>query len=661
LNAEVAVIACGSVDYLARQEAARRRARWLVPGFVVAVFATGVALYGAIVLPFGIWQGIQAKGEVLIGQVWFPTLFGLVLRITCLSVAAGSLWKLRQLRRGGPAVAELLAGRLVRSDTRFADERQLLNVVAEMAVASGSRVPPVYVLEWDQSVNAFSAGRSLDDAVLGVSQGALHRLSRDELQAVVAHEFSHILNGDILLKHRLMGLVHGLMVIALTGENMIEWSGRSLPEERLNRREVNHNRARGFGEMLGRLVLLVVGFTLSLIGFIGAVAARTLKAAVCRQREYLADAAAVQMTRLARGLAGALKQAELFTFDRTLRRVTIEETGHLFFNNSYEHRLSDFADTHPPITERIRRLEPMIALELERARLAATAPAVRPSPPREVFDPDQSSVLLTEAGAEHLEAARAWLASLPDAVRQAMCQSATAKALVLALLAGEDARAHAEFTRCVQAAGEPAIAEEMLRLLPFTSQTSVSVRLPLVELAIPALRELPVAEFERFEQLVDQAIRLDQQMSVFEFALQHLLRRHLRRQFHPGVEGVAEIKTLQPLRAACGVLLSTLAHAGSDEGANPEAAFRRGGRTLGYAADDFSLLPLEECHFSALEQALAKLDCATPQVKRRILDAAVQTVAGDGCIRVNEVELLRAFADALGCPTPAMRRGYESA
>mgnify|MGYP003331111272 CR=1 FL=1 len=240
----------------------------------------------------------------------------------------------------------------------------------------------------------------------------------------------------------------------------------------------------------------------SFIGFLGAAGARLIKSAVCREREFLADAAAVEFTRLARGLAGALKQAEQFTFTTSLRRTTSEELGHLFFNNACEHRLSDFAHTHPPLTERIRRLEPLIALELERARLHSAA---APSPAQPSLRADEALGRMNACGPARLEQASRLLAGWPEPLSQATRAPGPARAVIFALLCADATQPPPAILDLLRQAGESPLADEVLRLQPFARQLPRPARLPLAELAVPALREMSAAEFTRFDAVAPLA------------------------------------------------------------------------------------------------------------------------------------------------------------
>src|SRR5882757_5848911 len=330
------------MDFYARQAAARGQTRWLVIGFVLSLLAVALAL--DLVL-FSFLSSTEADGAG-VNPLEFAALNPGVAIVSTLIVMGvlglASLYKSMELRGGGGVVARNLGGVLVEQDTTDGKRKRLLNVVSEMAIASGVPMPEVYVLEQESAINAFAAGHTPANAAVTVTQGALDRLSRDELQGVIAHEFSHVLNGDMRLNVQLMGWVFGLFVIALIGRMILQFSPR--------------NRRSNSG-------LIAVGFAVMVLGYVGLLAGRILQAAVSRQRERLADASGVQFTRNPQGLRGALVKIAALPEGSQLVAADAEQAAHMFFADA----LSRVFATHPPILERIRELDPHFdPRELER-------------------------------------------------------------------------------------------------------------------------------------------------------------------------------------------------------------------------------------------------------------------------------------------------------
>ncbi|MBC7968722.1 MAG: M48 family metallopeptidase, partial [Verrucomicrobia bacterium] len=265
---------------------------------------------------------------------WHPSLFFTIGTGTVVLVGLGSLYKIQTLKAGGSVIAQEMGGRLLLAEMAHPEERQLLNVVEEMAIAAGISVPAVYVMDGEQGINAFAAGFTPNDAVIGVTRGTLEQLSRDELQGVIGHEFSHILNGDMRLNIRLIGVLHGLLLIYITGRIVIDWRPRN--------KEGN--------------AVLVFGIALVVIGSFGLLCGRLIKSAISRQREFLADASAVQFTRNPAGIAGALDKIAQHHYSSLVKTPAAESNSHLFFGSALRFNyLEDLFATHPPLAQRIRR------------------------------------------------------------------------------------------------------------------------------------------------------------------------------------------------------------------------------------------------------------------------------------------------------------------
>lgn len=332
------------MDFFAHQERARRKTGWLVAYFVLAVLGIIVTIYGvfAAVILYG-----ESRGGSLAGPsgFWNPELFSLVAVGTLVIIGLGSMYKIALLSRGGEAVATALGGRPVLPSTRALPEKILLNVVEEMALAAGTPVPPVYLLDHEAAINAFAAGTTPQNAVIGVTRGAIENLKRDELQGVIAHEFSHILNGDMRLNLRLMGILHGILVIALIGYFLM----------RTGSRRVYLSSSSG---KKGGNPLPLIGLCLYIIGYIGVFFGHLIKSAVSRQREFLADSSAVQFTRYPDGIAGALKKIGGLDSGSRLQAARAEEASHMYFGNGLSASFLNLLATHPPLSERIRRIQP---------------------------------------------------------------------------------------------------------------------------------------------------------------------------------------------------------------------------------------------------------------------------------------------------------------
>ena len=628
------------MDFFERQDAARRHTKLLVFYFAAAVLSLVVVINVAVWL---ILTGfvIGSKAELLL---WI-TLGTLAV------ILAGSAFKTLQLASGGSAVAELLGGRLIDSNTSDTDERKLLNVVEEMSIASGVPVPQVYVMHDEPGINAFAAGHSTSDAAISVTRGCMKLLSRDELQGVIAHEFSHILNGDMRLNLRLMGLVFGILCLTVIGRVLIRTRGRKNP-------------------------LPLVGLALIVVGWAGVLFGRLIQAAVSRQREVLADAAAVQFTRNPVGLAGALKKIGGLRYGSRIESPHAEEASHLFFANGLGNSIFS---THPSLTERIRALDPSFDGKFPRvieeapsgvsaAPLVSATPEISPAQARArqfvaPFVAEHAVVAnIGQATTQHLAYAADLRHAIPPAIEAAARDPLGASGLVCALLLASEPSVHERQFEVLASVTSEAMLSETARIWPEVQVMPVQAKIPALDLALPALRRLPPEQFQQFRAAIETLAASNDKADLFAYMLQKIVARHLDTYFLPERRPVTQFYALHPLAQDCGVLLSATAYAGQEDVTEVSAAFAKGAESLGQAAHcEIPLLPPEECDLSNMDAALERLSQAVPQIKKNLLGACVQTVAADGVIQQGEAELLRAIADALDCPVPPFVQPEEVA
>ena len=638
------------MDFFARQDKARRNTKLLVFYFALAVIFLILAVYAAVALTFtgvGIWNSENSSAASL-SQ---PQLFFSAALATLVVISFGSVFKTLELARGGSAVAELLEGRLINSSTRDAHERRLLNVVEEMAIASGVPVPRVYVMDNEPGINAFAAGHFSGDAVISVTHGCLTLLSRDELQCVIGHEFSHILNGDMRLNLRLIGLIFGILCLTIIGRILIRTRGRKNP-------------------------LPLLGLALIVIGWVGVVFGRLIQAAVSRQRELLADASAVQFTRNPGGLAGALKKIGGLAEGSRLKSPHAEEASHLFFANGMGESIFGFG-THPPLVERIRALDPSFdgkfpTVVLPETTAEAGAESIATIPPAPPSIPGVPFPQMPIAGiAPAVIAQEAALADIGTPAPRHLCyavsfeeaispalQAATrdplgACTLIFAFLLADDTAARETQLEQLSRVAPENMREETARIWPTVKNIPPHAKIPLIDLALPSLRRLSPQQYEQFDLAKKTLMASDRETELFEYMLQKIVTRHLETHFFPARRPITQFYALHPLVDDCGLVLSAMAYAGQADTTQAQAAFGRGADLLGRVARaTIPWLPPEQCDFTHLDRALDRLSRAVPQIKKNVLNACTSTVAADGLIQEKEAELLRAMADALDCPVP---------
>jgi Zn-dependent protease with chaperone function len=651
------------MDFFEQQEAARRRAGWLILYFILAVVAIVVAIYfvALIAMVFVAGDSGEPGGKnPYMESPFHPGLFAMVAVATIGVILLSSLYKTSQLASGGETVALMLGGRLLDSQTRDLAERRLLNVVEEMALASGTPVPPVYVMDNEPSINAFAAGHQPGDAVIGVSQGCLKYLGRDELQGVMAHEFSHILNGDMRMNLRLVGILHGILVIAILGWFVIRSIGYSGGRSR------SSSSNKGSGGAIA--MALVIGVGLLVVGSVGLLFGKLIKSALSRQREYLADASAVQFTRLPGGIAGALKKIGGRPETSKIEDAHAGEISHMFFGNAFGSLGWHLFSTHPPLDQRILRIDPAFngkfpkrvkQVQVTQAQVKAK-PKKKPARPFQAMgaggpggttplDPGGVLGRIGVPGMEMIVYAAAMLDSIPEPVRDAAHEPYGARAAVYALLLDRDTAMRAKQLDALRGRAEELSYRETERLAPIVDKLPDEARLPLVEMTLPALKKLSPDQYTKFRENVDALIEADAKIDLLEYTVRTMLLRHLDVQFGRARPIGAGHKRLEPLVPSLVGVLSTLAHAGQTTQQDVKRAFDKGMEQVGRTA---SPLPKSDCSLGNLDTALTTLAEAAPKLKKKILSACIACVAADGKVTPREAELVRAVAAVLGVPVP---------
>lgn len=618
------------MDFFARQDRSRKQSLYLTFLFVLAVIFVAVAVYVAVQLAFYLSMG---KPETYSNRfTWFDfEMFLLVTFVTLGIITLGSLFKMLQLRKGGSYVAENLGGRRVVRLSADKDEKRLLNVVEEMAIASGVPVPQVYIMAEETGINAFAAGYTPGDAAVAVTRGCLSALNREQLQGVIAHEFSHILNGDMRLNIRLIGFLYGIMVIAIVGRGLLRGSGRS------------RNKKGGAQTMLLALALMV-------IGYIGQFFGRIIQSAVSRQREFLADASAVQFTRNPSGIAGALKIIGGFTKGSSITSPNAHEASHLFFCTAIRSLLA----THPPLDERIRRLDPGYS-----GHVNGTGPGTG-TVSGERFNASVS-MMSADAGAarqfighitpRHVDYSARLLSALPGKIRDELDDPLGATAIVCGLLLDRDPKERERQFKVMNKLAPIEVTQQMLILEKEIRKLRPVFYLPVLELAIPTLRCLSPAQVAGMKRYIQALVEADGKLTLFEFVLEKIVAHQLGMVYsHAGRRKI--VKQIDSLLPQMITLLSILAKSGNKNVEETRKAFAAGFKKLRSAGVTDKESMLESVSFKEVDVALDRLALAAPNLKRIIFDACCGCVLYDKKVSISEAELLRATASVMDIPVP---------
>jgi Zn-dependent protease with chaperone function len=653
--------------------------------FAVAIVLTVVVMDLAFGLAYGIvqWIGLDLNHPVTqgldtknapatsIGRMFVRTWEHLVpawliwaISIAVMgTIAIGTIRKMRELAAGGPAVARMLDAKPVVRVRAEPLERRLLNVVDEMALAAGLPVPRVYVLERAAGINALTAGFTPGDAAIIVTRGALLALDRDELQGVVAHEISHVLSGDVRLNTWLIGLLAGLVSVGALGGFLL--AGGMTEQEPGEVSPLMARAALGMPfALLGGLALFLLGLALAIVGGMGLAFARLIKATISRQREFLADASAVRFTRNPEGLAGALARIDGHPFGARLHHRQSEALSHMFFGAGVLVRLEWLFATHPPIEERIARISPGLHAERYRARKPARseaemiADAIRETRER---SPQEGAVALATGNPgvqavieavgnpapDDARYAAALLESFPAGLRDALATADGAKAVLFALALAPDGPARDQQLAQLQRSDAlvATMAREAARQIP---ALGTAYRLPVVELAVPALSALGAEERVTFLSELRQVVDSDGRLTPREFVLFVLLNEAL--QARPKRRARERFRTLAQVAGDAHGILALLASA-----ATPENAAGLFGTSLAVAG--LAPAPMPDAARLSLDQVLAaltRLNKVAPLAKPALIKGCVAAVRRAEGIRVQEAELLRAVAVAIDCPLPPL-------
>ncbi len=645
------------MDFFAQQDLARRNTRLLVLFFFAAVLLL-VTLTNAAVAAFlffsqdyTIYSGSR-EGMAGFLSYFSWARFGTIGLAVTATVAVVVLFKWIQLSTGGKVVAESMGGIRLVPQSLDAAERRCLNVVEEMALAANMPVPPVYVLEGERGINAFAAGITPADAVVAVTRGTIEHLQRHELQGVIAHEFSHILNGDMRLNIRLAAMLKGITFIGDIGHFLLR-----------------SNRVRsGASERSGTAVaaLPLFGLALWLLGWLGGLAAGFIKAAISRQKEYLADASAVQYTRSVDGIGDALKVIGGYIPGTLVHAARATEMSHIFFAQ-IEHRLWQVFATHPPLRSRIERVDanwdgqyikrkPVHypqqpsspgagAAGVGRAALVAAAMAGalidEPGATVDIEDAD------FEPSPEQLEQATAARQDIPLVLIQHSHEPLGAHALIYSLLLSADETLRQAQLACIAAANISGLETLINTLYPGVHALGAPRRLPLLEMCLPALKSMSADQYRLFKHTLVQLIQADQQTQLYEWCLFQVVRHYLDPEFIKVKPSRPRYRTVQQVAAPVQMVLSLLAHEGSG---TAHDAFRLGANELGLR--DTTLLPREQCDVKAFSKAVYTLADTYPLLKPRLLKAMALAAGSDGTLSPVEREIIASMAAVMDCPVP---------
>lgn len=642
-------------NFFVRQERARRSCRnqlILFAGAVlIIVFVTTIALRFVWYLYLGGQSythvtAAHSYSRKLAGFTLFdPASFVIVAAVIVTVILAASFYKMQTLRQGGSAVAEMLGARRIRPGTTDEAERRLVNVVEEMAIAASIPVPKIYVMESEYNINAFAAGLTLTDAAVTVTQGALDKLTRDELQGVIAHEFSHILNGDMRLNVQLIGILYGILFLGIAGRKFL--SG-------------------GRVSFRAGLPAIIAGLFLTVIGYMGSFLGRIMQCAISRQQELLADASAVQFTRNPLGLAGALKKIGGSAFGSRIHSPEAVQASHLFFSESLSGALFNFMDTHPPLEYRIRLLDPSfdgkyipITDERQKPKPQYVSPywgAGLKIPPGSPLTAVSTAAIVDSVGSpapSHIGQSQTILNAIPADIRKTLQSPQGAACAIYSLLMHREPPSQdlqlAALNRSLILQGNT---DPVVKLAQTLAGLPQGLKLPLIELAMPVLAGLTSMEKRNFLLILQGLINADGKVSLLELSVQWILENAL----NPSEKMFGSITKFSSSQVGLDivVLLSAIANTGNPGNREKaQKAFDEGIARIPELAARKPVFSFEENpSYARVNRTLKDLTSASFKIRESVIDACAHCALADKTVTSEENELLRVIALALQCPLP---------
>lgn len=667
------------MNFFEHQEQAERKTFRLVVLYTLAVVLTFCAVHLLVSFIYAVAaENIQedeygrhfdSDEESLISAVTNPILLLADFGVVVLIIGGGTLYKISELKgMGGDGIAQSFGGVRISPTNASLKEKRLLNIVDEMSIASGIHVPNVYVLRNEQGINAFAAGFTANTSVVAVTQGALDYLTRDELQGVLAHEFSHILHRDTYLNLKLIGILFGLEILAMLGYILLRCTPNVVVTDRDDK---------GSGSAIV-VVMLVLGIGLFVIGLIGQLFANIIRAAISRQREFLADASAVQYTRNPDGIAGALKKIGSSVGAQISNNNAIS-ASHIFFGNALSPGFfSHLFDSHPNLTTRIKRIDPSFRGDYPKTiQKVVDYTNVNDSVPKKPNPLDElakrfplppmggntgtpisggaaavAAAILSSAGEvteNKLRVADALLEKIPQTVSDAMFNRFGAIGALLAVLLDTDPKLREMEVLFLQENLDADTYAQTLQIADALKGSSDSVKIPIVQKAFPFLRNLSKSDYLHLRRTIDKLMKFDGRIDILEFTIAGFVVNDLDIYFQlapPAPEKYSDPKQIaEPFRKVA----SFMAYAGSSDQSECAKAFSDAARSLGIQAE---ILPKSACVPSEFSNSVKMLTFSSKQLRQKILTALYSCITSDGYINEREGELIRAVTAHFQCPMP---------
>lgn len=606
-------------------------------------FSIGLILFASSISYLVVFiEGYLRTGSftpVVVDTVIFSEAFIAVILI----VLIASLFQFYLLKDGGKAVALSLGGKLISPLTQNKQEIMLLNVVEEMALASGISPPPVYLL-CDQGINAFAAGFTYEDAVIGITQGALDTLDRQELQGVIAHEFSHIFHGDMRLNLHLSGLIYGIVFIGGIGRFIFD---------ALDSPSIRHSASRSSndkkgGNIIVALYLFALGLTI--IGWLGTMISEIIKAMISRQREYLADASAVQYTRYPDGIAGALKKIGASAYGSSVSSSAGGDFSHLFFSDGTSNFWDHWFSTHPKLEDRIRRIDPRWD-----GKFTTDKPSQKhytqskqttfnvPHQPKAASPVmpimfNTLSRLPNPSGSSHSDSTGSETIPIPPEVQSMSADALGAQWVVYALLLGSQRN---ELNRQKELLGNAW--EKTQKAYQAFEHLPRSAHLNLLLLAVPSLKMMSEPQYVLFRKTLHALIDADHHTSIWEWALRSIVITPLDYEYGFTKIPMSIHQSSKAVKHSLNVIVFFLASTQYSDASKIDTILINAAERFG--VETFSTI--ETLTIDQLDQAVRQVAQSDLEIRKKVLLEASSIVQSDGKMHEDDAEILEALKTLL--------------
>ncbi len=654
------------MNFFEQQDKARKKTFWLVLYFLLAIFfiilAIDLVVVGAIIYTNPApYVKVTNFGYLLNHEAVFNLVIMTALAVSPVIVfiiILGTILKIFALSGGGVSVANMVNATPISPNTTDFLEKRFVNIVEEMSIAAGTPVPQLFVMENEPAINAFVAGYKPEDTVMVVTKGALTQLSRDELQGVVGHEFSHVYNGDMHINLKLMGILGGLLMIGQAGYFLLRFFGNSNSRSSSDRTD-------------GRIAIavIIIGIGLLVIGYIGLFFGRLIKAAVSRERELLADASSVQYTRNPQGIIFALKRIQKSEKGTNLNTKNVEDVSHLCFGSARWVMFNNLLATHPPLDKRIEILDPQgefanVPLKDLKDDLKSTTEKKSPQTSLNTLGMIGGATVLAGTGMvqtsvsniqssigkptnDNVMVAQKLLAHIPDSVKDVSHDPAKVENIYYALVLSELEDKTEKIIQILQKEIASDDLKQVLDLGKLFMNLPKAAQLPLIDISMPAFKSNTQEKRASIVQTVQKIMAVGEK-KLFEFTLLSLLQKSMQDKIPK--DSKVKYNDFKPVLTEVSLLIIAVLKVTTQDESKQNSEFVR--LMKNFTDNNIERPAIGSAQPIKFQEVLSTLNQLAPLCKEKLINTLLDAISEDGVINLSEAELVRAIAANLDCPIP---------